>query len=131
MKSYLLDTNALLRYILNDNREQASLIERLFKQVEERSCSIRLSLGLFIEAVFILTKIYGFTKEQVSETLLAYVKNPLLDIEDRAILRIALGFFPTKAVSFIDLLLAVEASQTGKKLVTFDKKLKQFASATT
>jgi predicted nucleic-acid-binding protein len=128
MKSYLLDTNALLRYILNDNKQQASVIEKLFLQAEERFCFIRLSAGVFIEAVFILTKMYRYSKEQVSKTLLEYVKNPILDVGDREILHEAIELYPIKTVSFIDLLLAAEANQTGKTLVTFDKKLKQVSS---
>ena len=53
MKKYLLDTNMLLRFLLNDHAEQSPVAARLFRQAAERECLLILTdLGV-AEAVWV------------------------------------------------------------------------------
>lgn len=125
MTTYSIDTNVILRYLRRDNIRQTEKALFLFREAKQRKCLCYLSVFLFVEAVSVLVKLYRVSKKEVSETLLSLVDLPYLVIEKKDVVRTALEWFPSTSVSFIDLLLAVEAKQTGKTLVTFDKKLKR------
>ncbi len=129
MITYLVDTNLILRFLLNDNLKQAQTTRLLISNAQEGKCIYYLSILLFVEAVFVLMRLYGFSKKETSDALLAIVDFPSIVIEKKNIVRTALEWLPLTSVSFIDLLLAAEAKETVKTLVTFDKKLKHFASA--
>ncbi len=128
MITYSLDTNLILRYFRRDNISQTQAVRLLLADAKQGKCLCHLSVLLFVEVVFVLMRVYAVSKKDISEALLAVVDLPYLVIEKKEIVRAALEWFPSTSVSFIDLLLAVEAKQTGKTLVTFDKKLKQFTS---
>ncbi len=129
MTTYSVDTNLVLRYLRRDNIRQTETVRLLFNEAKQEKCLCYLSVLLFVEVVFVLMKLYKISKKEISEILLLIVDLPYLIIEKKNIVRTALEWLPSTSVSFIDLLLAAEAKQTGKTLLTFDKKLKRLASA--
>lgn len=124
MKSYLLDTNALLRYLLGDVPNQTSTVRTYFAQAKDRTITITIPLLVFAEAFFALTTLYHLQPKDVCEKLKQMAKISYLDIGKRDILIKACSAYTSRSVGFIDLLLLFEAKATNKELLTFDKKLR-------
>jgi predicted nucleic-acid-binding protein len=123
VKQYLLDTNYLLRFLLNDNKEQAEKAAELLFSAEEHENSLTIPLLVFVEAVFVLIKIYNYSRFQVSDVLSQIAENPAFDIDKREILLASFQQYPQVSLSFVDIMLSQQAKLEGKILATFDKKL--------
>lgn len=125
MKQYLIDTNGLLRFLLNDVPAQADSINTHLKQAKSGAVTITVPLFVFPELEFALRKFYRFKKEEIVQKLGYVVDLVYLDIEKPDILRKALLFYRDHAVSFVDTIFLAEAAISGKELLTFDAKLKK------
>lgn len=126
MKQYLIDTNYILRYLLNDNPKQADIVEIYLLKAKNNQLSITLPLFAFIECVFILIKLYKFEKKKVVEKLMNFAKLPYLEIEKRELIIEALSLFNKTTLGFVDIVFFLEAKMNGKQLLTFDNKLARF-----
>ena len=123
MKDYLLDTNFVLRYLLNDIPSQADIIESFLLKAKLGTISLFVPLLVFVEIDFALSKFYHFKKEEIAEKLKFIAEIEYLDVEKREILTNALNFYNSHSVSFVDALFLVESKKSGRELLTFDKKL--------
>lgn len=128
MKRYILDTNAFLRYILNDIPSQADEVTRIFVQTQNGDAEVTIPLIVFVEASYVLITGYKYSREIVQDLCEKFLSIPSLDIPDRHILRSAyVVFVRTPSVSITDIVLLFMAVSEGKTLVTFDKKLQKLA----
>lgn len=125
MTHYLLDANALLRFLRNDIPKQAQQVAALFSQAKQSAVVVTIPLAVILETVFVLSKVYDERKEEVGSKLFATVSNPVLDIESREIVQQALLMWKNESVSFVDCLVLAKARDEEKVLFTFDKKLQR------
>lgn len=123
MQQYLIDTNYVLRYLLDDIPRQAQLVENYFKRAKNQEISITVPCLVFVELDFALTKYYQFKKHTIIEYLNNILRLSYLDIEKRGILIKALKLYSSKNISFVDALFYTQAVVENKELLTFDKKL--------
>lgn len=125
--SFLIDTNCILRYLLNDNIGQADQVQKYFIEAKHGKILITVPFLVFFECVFMLMKLYKMEKRNVVEKLTVLAGLSYLDVEKRNIVLQALSLFSTTNISFVDSVLLTEARLTGRKLLTFDSKLKKLA----
>ena len=78
MKQYLIDSNYILRYLLNDIPSQADTVERYFRQAKSGSVLISVPILAFVECVYILLNLYKLSKLEVVEMLMKFVNIPYL-----------------------------------------------------
>ena len=123
---YFLDTNFLLRYILNDIPSQADLAEKYFKQAKSNKILIYIPLLVFVEMDFALSRFYKFSKSKLIEVMENISNMPYIEIEKREIILEALDEYKRNNLDFVDLIFYCEAQFSGRKLLTFDKKLSSF-----
>lgn len=123
MKHYLADTNILLRFLLDDIPSQADIVEDFLCQAKIGKITITIPFLVFVELDFVLTKVYKFQKLQVIEKMKHIAEIGYLDIEKRDLILEVLNLYESSNLSFVDLLFYAEAKNTGKELLTFDKKL--------
>lgn len=127
MKQYLIDSNYILRYLLNDIPSQADTVERYFRQAKNGSVLISVPILAFVECVYILLNLYKLSKLEVVEMLMKFVNIPYLEIEQRNLITKAFLIYKDISVSFVDTLFFIEAHESGRELLTFDKRLKKLA----
>lgn len=119
----LLDANALLRYILCDNMEQA---ERAKAAVDEGAFTIP---EVLCECVYVLQgRYYRFERAEVAETLLSVLDD--VECERMGAMRRALELYGGNNLDFVDCILAASVESEGWELLTFDKKLAKLVSGT-
>ncbi len=124
MTNYLLDANALLRYLRKDIPNQAELVAALFIQAKQSTVLVTIPLAAILETVYVLSKVYHEPTEGIGSKLFDIASSPMLEIESREIVKQALLIWKNSSISFVDCLVLAKARAEGKKLFTFDRKLK-------
>lgn len=123
MNTYSVDTNAILRFLLLDNVKQGRAVQELFHEAKREGVRILIEEVVFVESVYVLSKLYKFPKSVIAEKLIGITNLVFIDISVRDIVQSALTVFMTKNISFVDSLLLVHAQVEHIRLYTFDKKL--------
>ena len=116
-KIIILDANAILRYIIDDIKEQADMVQEILQNEE-----ILILPEVIAEVIYVMTKFYNYPRDQVSEQ----INNFLDDAEcDSDILINAVKYFGGVKFDFVDCLLYEYSKQKNYKVFTFDEKLKK------
>lgn len=110
-----IDTNCLLRYLLNDIPEQAQQAADIITGGAE------IYPEMIPEAVYVLCKIYGINRKDVSETLINALDDITVERKDQ--IRKALDLFRDTKLDYIDCLLLAGYISDGNDFTSFDKKL--------
>ena len=111
----LIDTNVILRYLLNDNPEQA---DKAWEIIVAGAYTLS---EIVAEIVYVLTKLYSVPREKISE-----IVSPIFDeveIENKDIVLLALKIFSETKFDFVDSLLIARKELKEEDVFTFDKKL--------
>jgi predicted nucleic-acid-binding protein len=124
-----LDTNVILRALLNDIPEQNQAALRLLGSTDGQFAVADIAL---VEVGFALERFYHFSRTQIAEVIIGFTLQPQISC-NRILFDRALAIFQSHpALSLEDCCLAVYAElNSATPLYTFDKKLaKQVQSAT-
>ena len=115
-----LDTNVLVRYIMQDDPKQSAMATQLIESLEADSPGF-VTLVSVIELYWVLTSCYNLKAEQVKQALLVLLqaKQIVVDCADQ-VLR-ALRIFGTGKADFADCLIERIAASAGcTHTMTFD-----------
>ena len=113
-----LDTNYILRYLLNDDEKMASIAEEVILHKE-----VHIANEVWAEVVYVLEGVYELEKEEISDVLSSLLKFDTIKVIDKYTLFKALELFAWKKLDFVDCLLCASASVD--EILTFDKKLQR------
>ena len=120
-----LDTNALVRMLIEDDRRQAKIIEDTIALAEEKSIQILILSEVLVDTVLVLESVYQCTREEISQFLEALIFTPVFTFVDSQVIRRATHEYK-KGGDFADLLIVNQAKEhQAKKLISFDKKLQK------
>ncbi len=117
------DTNAVLRYLLQDNPAQFKQAERYFESVRTGREKALLLESVLVECVYVLTKFYQVPKDEAVASLSSLLRYKGFVNQDKEVLLEALALFATEKIDLVDCVLVAAAIRTNTKMVTFDKKL--------
>lgn len=116
-----LDTNALLRYLLNDLPEQT---EAVFKLLDSKNGQFAVADIAIVEVVFVLGRHYGFSRHQIAEILEGLISFAQINCNQSLIEKALPLYVKHPALSFEDCCLAAYSElNNAEPLWTFDKKL--------
>ena len=115
MAKVLIDTNVILRYILNDNEDMAMKAANIIK-----NGAITLP-EVLAEVVYVLKKVYEVKKEDIVNTLLDILNE--VEVEHRETIIKAVQIFSESNLDFVDCILIAYHEVEEIEVFTFDKKL--------
>lgn len=124
-----LDTSAIVRLLTNDIPVSRDNVARMIESTTSQFAIADMAVS---EAVFVLGRQYGFTREEIASSLRALMLHAKINC-NRVMIDGALELFVDHpALSFEDCCLAVYAElNDALPLYTFDKKLAHQASQAT
>ena len=125
MKKLTVDTNAFLRFILQDIPEQADEVEELFKKAQLKKIELFVPQIVIFEILHALEKYYSFPKNTVIEKLSSVISAKYLMIQNRILLKKALEIFKQKNLDLADCFIFAYSEDKNAELFTFDKALKK------
>jgi predicted nucleic-acid-binding protein len=126
MTKYLLDTNVLLRFLLNDHKKPSPKARRLFRQAEAGKCQLILTEVALAEAVWVLTSFYESTRETVAESLSRLIGKSGIHCPNSVVLLDALHRFRDTKCDFLDCYLAAMSADSGHAVASFDCDFRKF-----
>ena len=100
----LIDTNVILRFVLNDNDEMA-------KRATE----------VIAEVVYVLKSVYSTPKDKIKSII--HGLSDIIRIENTDCVIYAIDLFASTSLDFVDCLLVAYHTLNGETVFTFDKKL--------
>lgn len=116
-----LDTNVLVRYIMQDDSKQAALATRLLESLSAEAPGF-IALVCVVELAWVLSSAYSLGREQLVEALEMVLRTKELIVESAEIVWKAVRVFRSSHADFADCLIAQSAASAGcAKTVTFDR----------
>ena len=115
-----LDTNVLVRYIMQDDRTQSAKATKLIEALtlNEPGC---ISLVSIVELFWVLTKSYDLSRGQVSQALGLLLRTKEIVVDRAEHVAKALRLYSASSADFADCLIEKISSGLGcERTVTFD-----------
>jgi len=117
-----LDTNVLVRYVVEDDPVQSAAAKRLIARCVAGGLALFIPVTVVLEVEWVLRSSFGFTKDDVLLTLSSLFSAAELTFESERALEVALQLFRETTADFADCLHIALATQAGEQpLWTFDK----------
>lgn len=127
MPRQFIDTNILLRHILQDDAEQSPRASAYLAAVERGEMEVQTLETVIFETVFTLERRYKRKKAEIRDAVLALMSIPGLALPDKALVSEVLHLFVTARVSVVDAYHAVMMRRLGlTEIVTFDRDFERF-----
>ena len=115
------DTNILLRYIVNDDADQYTKAEAFLKARTADDPAF-VSLIVLVELTWVLRRLYRYSRAQVHAVLLLIVETAGLVIEDEYFVSMLVGSGVALKDEFADHLIVHSAAKAGcEQTLTFDR----------
>ena len=116
-----LDTNVLVRYIMQDDVKQAPLATRLVESLSAEAPGF-IPLVAVVELAWVLSAAYDLDRQQLVEAFEGVLRTKELVVEQAEVVWKALRAFQTANADFADCLIARSAAAAGcEKTMTFDR----------
>jgi predicted nucleic-acid-binding protein len=117
-----LDTNVLVRYVVQDDTAQLAAAKRLISRCVAEGSTLFVPVTVMLELEWVLRSSFGFGKDDVLTTLASLLSAAELTFESERALEVALHLFRKGSADFADCLHVALAAQAGEQpLWTFDK----------
>lgn len=118
-----LDTNVLVRWLLDDDAQQTTRAEALFDAAHARQSTLFVPTTVVLELEWVLRSRYRFDKAAVLSTLNALLETQELEFEVEAAVEQALHHYRLGAAEFADCLHVGSCGAAGHApLLTFDER---------
>lgn len=116
---YLLDANAILRFLLQDMEEQFQYVRTV---IRNKNCYI--TLEVLAEVCYVLEGLYRVSREDIICNF-RKLNNDVVILNADVLFRALEIFDKTPKLDFVDCLLYGYKMEKGIDIVTFDKKLQK------
>lgn len=125
-----LDTNVLVRYIVQDDSGQLAVAKRLIDRCIAEGQSLFVPVTVTLELEWVLRASFGYVKDDVLLVLSNLFSASELTFESERALEVALQLYREGSADFADCLHIALATQAGEQpLWTFDKGAARIAGA--
>ena len=120
-----LDTNALVRLLIEDDKKQAGVVKKLITSMEKQGRQILILTEVLIETVWVLESVYECTRDDIYRFLETLVYTSIFTLSDPQPITNAIRHFK-KGGDFADLVIVAQAlNHQAQKMLSFDKKLQK------
>jgi predicted nucleic-acid-binding protein len=116
-----LDTNVIVRYIIQDDPKQSRLATSFIEQLTAASPGF-VSLVTVTELVWVLEAAYSLTRNQIVDVLVNMMNIEVFKVERVAVVAAAVRSFKAGRADFADCLIERSSSNAGSEgTMTFDR----------
>ena len=126
-KRRLIDTNLIVRYLVQDHEKHARAAEKLFDACDRGELIIVVLPVVLAECVFVLDSFYGRPRTDIASALGTLISSPGVEIGDAAVHLDALKRYRQTKIHFVDCLIAATAVAENTPVATFDQDFRKFA----
>ncbi len=117
-----LDTNVLVRWLLDDDARQSAAVNALLVDAKNQDETLFVPTTVTLELEWVLRARYEFDKLTVVKAFVALLETQELDFENEPLLEQALAFYKQGTADFADCLHAGACAAARRSpLLTFDR----------
>jgi predicted nucleic-acid-binding protein len=117
-----IDTNVLVRYLAQDDRNQAAAATRLVESFTAEAPGF-ISTVTLVETVWVLARAYRTPQAEIASVIEGLLRSQELVIEQAEVHYMALGACKSEPVDFSDAVIAQAGRRAGcTETVTFDRR---------
>jgi predicted nucleic-acid-binding protein len=118
-----LDTNVLVRYVVEDDVAQLAAAKRLIRKCVSEGQTLFVPVTVPLELEWVLRASFEYAKDEVMQVLSSLLSAAELTFESERALEVALQLYRKGSADFADCLHVALAAQAGElPLWTFDKR---------
>ena len=104
--SALVDTSAILRFLVKDDPAKAKAVEKLLRESKDRGTTLFVLPVTILEIVWVTEKVYRLSRKTIRELVEAILNTPELKCPLEPVFRQALITYETHKVKFADAVIA-------------------------
>jgi predicted nucleic-acid-binding protein len=118
-----IDTNVLVRFLVNDDPAQAQIVRGIFSSADKQRASLFVPLLVLLETIWVLESAYKIQRSELIDVLGDLLLLPVLQFEQRSAVQRMLSRATANTIDLPDLLIDQSARLAGcETVLTFDKK---------
>jgi len=125
-KQRLVDTNLIVRYLVQDHEKHAKAAGKLFDACDRGDLVIVVLPVVLAECVFVLESFYGHPRTDIASTLGRLISSPGVEISEVTVHLDALNCYKGTKAHFVDCLIAATAVAENLPVSTFDQDFRKF-----
>ena len=125
-KRRLVDTNLIVRYLVQDHEKHARAASKLFDACDRGDVEIVVLPVVLAECVFVLESFYGHLRGVIASTLERLISSPGVEISEMTVHLDALKRYQGTRAHFVDCLIAATAVAKNVPVSTFDQDFRKF-----
>ena len=120
VKHYLIDTNVILRFLLDDHKTFSPKAKAFMELVSQGIKKAEIISVVIVECVYVMEKFYNIPKSEIVDTLSKILNfNGIINTNKSGILEALLNYANTN-IDIVDCILAAQSSPE-KVIISFDK----------
>jgi len=123
MKTYYLDTNIIIRYLVDDIPTQTEMVREYLVKAKKKQIKLYIPVSVILESFYVLRALYKRTKAETINALTSVINMDYLEVGSRRTLAESLKISEKEGISLTDSLCLCESASLKYQLLTFDKKL--------
>jgi predicted nucleic-acid-binding protein len=125
-KPRLVDTNLIVRHLVQDHEKHAKAAGKLFDACDRGDVVIVVLEAVLAECVFVLESFYEHPRRDIASALGRLISSPGVEIDGPAIHLDALDRYRKTRVHFVDCLIAATAATENMPVASFDQDFRKF-----
>ena len=125
-KQRLVDTNLIVRYLVQDNEKHARAAAKLFDACDRGDVVVVVLPVVLAECVFVLESFYRHPRTAIASALGGLISSPGVEIGEVALHLDALNRYKEAKAHFVDCLIAATAAAKNVPVATFDQDFRKF-----
>jgi predicted nucleic acid-binding protein len=126
-KRRLVDTNLIVRYLVQDHEQHARAAGKLFDACDRGEVMVIVLPVVLAECVFVLESFYGHPRADIASALGRLISSPGVEISEVIVHLDAFERYKATRAHFVDCLIAATAVAKGVPVSTFDQDFRKFS----
>jgi predicted nucleic-acid-binding protein len=127
MERSLVDTNVILRYLLQDDAALFQKASALLEKVKTGQEKVIILESVLTECVYVLLKVYRINRPAIADSLRTLFHYKGIANPDKLDLIDSIDIFSQTNLSFVDCILCAKSRNNAMRLYTFDEELARAA----
>jgi predicted nucleic-acid-binding protein len=125
-KRRLVDTNLIVRYLVQDHEKHAKAAGKLFDACDRGDVVVVVLPAVLAECLFVLESFYEHARADIASALGRLISSPGVEVDSAAIHLDALGRYGKTKVHFVDCLIAATAAAENISVASFYQDFRKF-----
>jgi predicted nucleic acid-binding protein len=125
-KQRLVDTNLIVRYLVQDHDKHARAAGKLFDACDRGDVGIVVLPVVLTECLFVLESFYKHPRTDIASALGRLISSPGVEISEVTVHLDALNRYKKTKAHFVDCVIAATAVAKNGSVATFDRDFRKF-----